>query len=42
MCKHISSVFDNAVAQYKQQHPGGSSQQQQQQLADVDMEGSDG
>jgi hypothetical protein len=37
VCKHIGSVFEDAVQQYQQQHPGSSSQQQQLAGQDVDM-----
>lgn len=34
VCKHIGNVFDAAVQQYQQEHPGGAQQQSSQ---DVEM-----
>lgn len=34
LCKHICNVFDAAVQQYQQEHPGGAQQQSSQ---DVEM-----
>ena len=37
VCKHIGSVFDAAVQEYQQEHPGSSQQQKAGQ--DVEMSG---